>query len=84
MNRAYKKIRLKSLKYHDYSGVVCGYTEDKFILATTDKTEKSFRKLDKRDSTFIEEAYRELPYRYVYCQESDVYKQHPKLRDAII
>ena len=81
-NRVYEIIKGKELVYSDYKGIVCGFTEDKFIIATTDKTDKSFRKLEKIDSSFIEDAYKELPYRYVYCQESDVYKQHPELRNA--
>lgn len=84
MNRVYRVIKGKELKYHDYSGLIVGYVSDKFILATTDKTEKSFRKFDKRDIPFIEEEYKDSKFKYIWLDESDVYKQHPELRNAVI
>lgn len=83
MNRVYEVIKGKELKYYDYSGYVCGYTEDKFILATTDKTEKSFRKFHKGDMPFIEEGYKDVKFRYVWIDEIDVEKQHSKLKNKV-
>jgi len=80
MNRVYRKIKGRVLKYNGYEGVVCGYSHDKFILATKDKTEKSFRKFDKGETPFIEEEFKSLEYRYIWCNELDVYKQHHKMK----
>lgn len=84
INRVYEIIKGKELKYQDYSGLVIGYVSDKFILATTDKTGKSFRKFDRRDTPFIEEEYKNPKFKYVWLDEADVYKQHPELRNATI
>ena len=80
MEVVYKKLKGKELKYPLYSGVIVGYTSNKLILATTDKTDKSFRKFDKKDTPYIEELYKDSRFRYVWCDERDVYNQHPKLK----
>lgn len=80
MERIYKQIRLKELTYPDYSGVICGYVENMFILATLSKTDKSFRKFDKRAEPFIEEQYKDHKFRYVWADEAEVIKQHPEFK----
>jgi histidinol phosphatase-like enzyme len=80
MNKVYKKLRLKEVVFSDCSGVVCGYVSNRFIIAITTKLDKSFRKFDKEDTPFIEEEYKDVKYRYVYCDERDVYKSNPKMR----
>lgn len=73
MNRVYKAIRGKTVKFQGYSGTVCGYGDGTFIAATEDKSQCSFRKLDK--GTVIEELYKDTKYRYFYVNESDILKK---------
>jgi len=70
MNRVYKAIKGKTVKFGTYSGIICGYGDATFIAATEDKPPYSFRKLDK--GTTIEEEYKDSKYRYFYVNESDL------------
>lgn len=56
-----------------YSGVVCGYNHDHFILAVeTDDNKNFFRKLE---NPYIMEEYKDTKYRYVFENESEILKQ---------
>ncbi len=81
-NRIYELYRFKTIKQNGYKAKLVGFTGEKFILATTEKVNSSFRKLDK--DTFISKKYRNtadnpITYFYIYCDESCLIKQHPKL-----
>lgn len=55
-----------------YSGVVCGYNHDHFILAV-ETTSKDFSR--KLESPYIMEQYKDTKYRYVFENESEILKQ---------
>ena len=56
-----------------YKGVVCGYNHDHFLLAVETKDDKNFfRKLD---SPVILEKYKDVKYRYIFENESEILKQ---------
>lgn len=83
MLRIYSKLKNKVVKYPTYSGIVCGYTENRLILATEDNPRSSFRKFEK-GGAFIEEQFKDSKYRYVYADEKDVYNSNPKLKSDYI
>lgn len=77
MDRVYKALRGKVMKYEGYEGVVCGYSDGRYLAATETKPMCSFRKVEK--DTVIEEAYKDVKYRYFYFKESDFINQKSKL-----
>jgi hypothetical protein len=56
-----------------YSGVVCGYNHDHFILAVETKDDKNFFR--KMENPHIMEEYKDTKYRYVFENESEILKQ---------
>ena len=76
MDRVYKSLRGNVIRYKGYEGVVCGYSDGRYLAATETKPMCSFRKIDK--GTVIEEAYKDVKYRYFYVNESDMIKQQLK------
>jgi hypothetical protein len=53
--------------------VVCGYTNNHFILAVETKDDKNFfRKLE---NPFILDEYKDSKYRYIFENESEIEKQ---------
>lgn len=72
MKRIYDEIKGKTLKYKNYEGIICGYSNTHFILAVLNKPAQSFRRFDKGSQPFIEDAYKDLKYHYVWCDEKDV------------
>ena len=60
-----------------YTGVVCGYKEDAFILAVESKDTKEFFRVTTKDTVILEE-YQDHKYRYVYADESEIWKQLKK------
>lgn len=77
MDRVYKAMRGKVIRYYGYEGIVCGYSDGRYLAATTTKPDCSFRKVDK--GTTIEDAYKDVKYRYFYFNEADFGKQKLKL-----
>ena len=74
MDRVYKELRGKVIRYDGYEGVVCGYSDGRYLAATMTKPMCSFRKKVEKD-TFIEEEYKDVKYRYFYMNEADMIKQ---------
>lgn len=67
----------QQIKHPNYSGVVCGYDDSRFILAVETHDDKGifFRRLRKDDNVFIMDEYKDVKYRYVYENESEILKQ---------
>lgn len=77
MQIIYDKYKNKEITYQDGTvGIVCGFVQNNLLLATKEKPEYSFRRFDK-GFHFVEEKYKGEEYRYCYCNESTVEKQHP-------
>ncbi len=73
MDRVYKEMRGRVIRYDGYEGIVCGYSDGRYLAATETKPMCSFRKVDK--GTTIEEGYKDTKYRYFYLNEADFIKQ---------
>lgn len=73
MQRVYEKCKNKKVSYSGYFGLVCGYTENRLIIATESSPICSFRRLDKGGG-FIADKYKDSKYRYTYADEKDVDK----------
>jgi len=73
MKTSYDKYKGTKVIHTNYSGIVCGYTEDHLILACETKHIASFRRLMK--NTFIEDEFKDPKYQYIYEDESTVIKQ---------
>ena len=73
MDRVYKSMRGKTIRYEGYEGVICGYSDGRYLAATETKPECSFRKVDK--GTTIEDDFKDSRYRYFYLNEADFIKQ---------
>lgn len=71
MQRIYDKYKNRKVTYSSYSGLVCGYTENRLIIATESSPLCSFRRLDK-GKVYISEKYKDSKYRYTYADEKDV------------
>ncbi len=78
MQIIYEKLKGKKVKTQWYIGIVCGYTENRLILALTSNPPCSFRAIEKGER-YIEKKYRDKSFRYVFADEKDVYKSNPKL-----
>lgn len=77
MRRLFDQYKNTIVVHPNYSGVVCGYDDSRFILAVETNDDKSifFRRLTKHDNAFILDEYRDSKYRYVYEDESKILKQ---------
>jgi hypothetical protein len=76
MEILFKKFKDVLIKHPSYSGFVCGYDESRFILAVeTNDDRKFFRKLRKGDGVYILDKYKDVKYRYIYENESEIEKQ---------
>lgn len=82
MLRIYKKVKGKLIKYDNCEGVICGYTDNRLLIAVEDKPECSFRQREAKQEMFVEEEFKDEKYRYVYCDEMIVYRQHKKLKHS--
>lgn len=82
MERIYKKLKGKKVKYPDCEGIVCGYTENRLVMAVEGSPNASFRRFDKGGG-FVEEEYKDARFRYLYTNEVDVYKSNPRLNYGV-
>lgn len=67
MQKIFEKLKGQQLSYPQYTGVVCGYSSNMLILATMDKPECAFKKVNK--DSYVEDYYRGEDFRYVYADE---------------
>ena len=73
MEILFKKFKGTIITHPRYTGVVCGYTNNHFILAVETKDDKNFfRKLE---NPFILDEYKDSKYRYIFENESEIEKQ---------
>ena len=77
MRRVFDQYEKTIVVHANYSGVVCGYDDSRFILAVETHDDKGifFRRLTKHDNAFILDEYRDAKFRYVYEDESVILKQ---------
>ena len=77
MERLFNLYKEKVVTHTNYSGVVCGYDDSRFILAVETNNDKGifFRRLTKHDNALILNEYRDAKYRYVYEDEREIIKQ---------
>jgi hypothetical protein len=77
METVFNLYKEKTIVHSNYSGVVCGYDDSRFILAVETNNDKGlfFRRLTKHDNAFILDEYRDAKYRYVYEDERELVKQ---------
>ena len=77
METVFNLYKEKTIVHSNYSGVVCGYDDSRFILAVETHDDKGifFRRLTKHDNAFILDEYRDAKYRYVYEDERELVKQ---------
>lgn len=74
MKLAYEKLKGLKVTHNETEGMLAGFCHDRLIAATLTNPHYSFRRLEK--DTFIEEEYKDAKYRYFYCSESFIEKQH--------
>jgi hypothetical protein len=84
MERLFNQYKEKVVTHPNYSGVVCGYDDSRFILAVETHDDKGifFRRLTKHDNAFILDEYRDAKYRYVYEDEREIIKQSKNVRQS--
>jgi hypothetical protein len=77
MRKLFDEYKNTLIVHSNYSGVVCGYDDSRFILAVETQNDKGifFRRLRKDDNAFILDQYRDAKYRYVYEDEREIVKQ---------
>ena len=74
MVRIFEEFKEKVITHKNYSGIVCGYNDEHFILAIKASSPAySFRKLPK--GSFIMDEYKDIKFKYVYENESELIKQ---------
>jgi len=84
METVFNLYKEKTIVHSNYSGVVCGYDDSRFILAVETHNDKGlfFRRLTKHDNAFILDEYRDSKYRYVYEDEREIIKQSENVRQS--
>jgi hypothetical protein len=84
MERLFNLYKEKRIVHANYSGVVCGYDDSRFILAVETNNDKGifFRRLTKHDNAFILDEYKDHKYRYVYEDEREIIKQSENVRQS--
>lgn len=74
MEIVFNKFKGMKITHKNYSGILCGYNDEHFILAVEGSHQLSFRKLPKTSVIPLEE-YKDVKYRYIYENESELIKQ---------
>lgn len=74
MEIVYNKFKGMEIVHKNYKGILCGYNDEHFILAVEGNPSLSFRKLP-RTSVIDLEQYKDVKYRYIYENESELIKQ---------
>ena len=84
MERLFNQYKEKTIVHTNYSGIVCGYDDSRFILAVETHDDKGifFRRLTKHDNAFILDEYKDSKYRYVYEDEREIIKQSKNVRQS--
>jgi len=83
MEKLFEQFKNMLVIYPKYQGYVCGYNDAHFIVAVeTNDVKNFFRKME--NPTIMEE-YKDIKYRYIFADESDLLKQikDAKYKEAI-
>jgi hypothetical protein len=83
MEKLFEQFKNMLVVYPKYQGRVCGYNDAHFIVAVeTNDVKNFFRKME--NPTIMEE-YKDIKYRYIFADESDLLKQikNAKYKEAI-
>jgi hypothetical protein len=83
MEKLFEQFKNMLVIYPKYQGYVCGYNDAHFIVAVeTNDVKNFFRKME--NPTIMEE-YKDIKYRYIFADESDLLKQikNAKYKEAI-
>lgn len=73
METVFNQYKNMLVVHKNYKGHVCGYNDSHIILAVETKDDKNFwRKLQ---NPFIMEEYKDVKFRYVFEDESELIKQ---------
>lgn len=73
METVFNQYKNMLVVHNNYKGHVCGYNDSHIILAVETKDDKNFwRKLQ---NPFIMEEYKDVKFRYVFEDESELIKQ---------
>tara|TARA_R110000868_G_scaffold14426_4_gene67235 strand:+ start:37584 stop:37829 length:246 start_codon:yes stop_codon:yes gene_type:complete len=76
MERLFNLYKELIIVHLNYTGVVCGYDDTRFILAVETTDDKNFfRKFRKNDNAFILDKYKDTKYRYIYEDERKIIKE---------
>ena len=73
MEKAFNIFKGMLVTYPTYTGYVCGFNDSHFILAVETKDDKNFFR--KIDNPYIMEEYKDVKYRYIFVNESELIKQ---------
>jgi hypothetical protein len=72
MEKVFNKYKNMLVVHDKYQGHVCGYNDSHIILAVETDSKDFFRKLQ---NPYIMEEYKDVKYRYVFEDESELIKQ---------
>jgi len=77
MERLFNLYKDAIIIHLKYTGIVCGYDDSRFILAVETTDDRNFfRKFRKDDNAFILDKYKDIKYRYIYENESEILRQN--------
>ena len=80
MERVFNLCKGFKIVHPKYTGIVCGYTDNHFILAVETKDDKNFwRKLQ---NPYIMDEYKDVKYRYIFEDERELIKQSENVRQS--
>lgn len=72
MKRIYDLFAGKEIQTETYTGIVCGYSSDKIILAVDGNPKPSFKRLDK--DSWVADYWRTGNHRFIYSNEANIEK----------
>jgi len=73
MEKAFELFKNMLVVYPTYQGYVCGHNNSHFIIAVETKDDQHFFR--KIESPRIMEEYKDVKYRYIFADESQLLKQ---------
>ena len=74
LSKIFEEVKGFKVVHNKYSGIVCGYNNEHFILAVETTNDKFFFRRLPQDS-FILPEYKDSKYRYIYEDEREIIKQ---------
>jgi hypothetical protein len=73
MEKLFDEFKNMLVVYRKYQGHICGYNDAHFIIAVETKDDKNFFR--KIENPTIMDEYKDVKYRYIFADESDILKQ---------